>query len=68
MSVSKFRNIADMPPLPHVTGPGVERRVRAMWRRMRTLRPRRTMVRGVRKFRTIEEAQAARSAVLTSNR
>lgn len=59
MGVHKYRSVEDM-PRPELARGDVAARVRAVWRRARALAPAPGIVRGVRKFRTIEEANAAR--------
>lgn len=60
MPVQRFRGVEEMPRPPLVTGPTLVRRIRAVWRRARLFAPPRTRVRGVRRFRSIAEADAAR--------
>lgn len=60
MSVTKYRSVADMPPPERVTGDALVDRIRAVWERSRRLCPP-AYTPGVQKFRSIEEAQAARA-------
>lgn len=67
MPVERFRSIEEMNDAPLLTpaGQGFERFVRHNMRWWATVR--RTYPRGVFKFRTIEQAQAAREAVTAGN-
>jgi len=60
----KFRSIEEMNLTPLPAAPGNDRkllqRIDRLWRRAMKLRPRRPWPRGVFRFRSIEEAQAAR--------
>ena len=48
-----------MPPLPRVTGEGLARRIRAVWRRSRIFAGKPRNWRGVRRFRSIDDASTA---------
>jgi hypothetical protein len=65
--VKKYRSVEDMPPVPPPeTVDELMRRISALWARSWAMSP---MVypRGVFKFRTLEEAQAARERVTQEN-
>lgn len=67
MPVKKYRSVADMPPVPTPENPEeLWRRITALWARSWVLSP---MIypKGVFKFRSIEEAQAARERVTQEN-
>lgn len=68
MRVQKFRSVEDMPPAHLVERPGLDLgdRIRAMWRRSALLFPRQ-FPKGVRKYRTLEEADADREAMLRAD-
>ena len=59
MPVQKFRSAAEMPRPPRATGPELEARIRALWNRAFLLSPP-DYVRGVQRFRSIEEANEER--------
>jgi len=59
MPVRKYRSVEDMPPPPASSAALVDR-IRAVWERARLLAPPPAIPRGVARFRTIEEANAAR--------
>jgi len=60
--VKKFRSAADMPRPPRATDGGeVLDHMRAMWRRAALLAPPAIVPRGLTRFRTIQEANAARA-------
>ncbi len=59
MSVTKYRDVAEMPPLPLVSGPELAQRIRSVWARARRL-ARACRAPGVQRFASIEEAQQAR--------
>lgn len=59
MSVTKYRSVELMPPVPRVVGADLADRIRAAWALARRLSgPLNTP--GVQKFKTLEEAQRAR--------
>jgi hypothetical protein len=61
MPVTRYRDVAEMPPPPLATGEELARRIRQVWARaakLGRLRP----PRGVQRFASIEEAQEARDA------
>jgi hypothetical protein len=60
MSVHRYRSVAEMPPPKRAQGDLLER-IRAVWKRAFQLAPP-APPRGVRRFKTIEEANAAREA------
>lgn len=64
MPVIKFRSIEEMNRTPLPVAPGSDQkllqRIDRLWRRAMKLRPRRPWPRGVFRFCSIEEAQAAR--------
>lgn len=61
MPVRKFRSVADM-PRPEASGSAtLVSRIRALWKRSRLMAPPVIITRGVARFRTIEEANAART-------
>jgi hypothetical protein len=60
MPVQKFRSVEEMPRPERVVAPDLADRIRALWRRARLLSPPAPMKRGVTRFRSIEEANAAR--------
>lgn len=62
MSVQKFRSVSDMPRPERARGADVIRRIRVLWRRARVLAPPVVVPRGVTRFRSIEDANAARDA------
>jgi hypothetical protein len=67
MPVKKYRSVADMPPVPPPeTLEELWKRITALWARSWALSP---MIypKGVFKFRSIEEAQAARERVTQEN-
>lgn len=59
MPVTKYRSAAEMPALPRSSDDELIARIRASWTRAFLLSPR-SMPRGVRRFRSIEEANADR--------
>lgn len=59
MSVERYRTVVDMPALGRVTE-RLEERVRAVWRRARLLAPGSSYTPGVTRFRSVDEARAAR--------
>jgi DNA-binding response OmpR family regulator len=61
--VEKFRSVADMPPLESASPADVAARIRAVLRRAAALAGN-DCPRGVQRFRTLEEAQAARDVAL----
>ena len=61
MPVARYRDVADMPPLPLATGEELARRVRWVWARAAKL-GRLEPPRGVQRFSSVEEAQEARCA------
>lgn len=58
MAVEKFRSVADMPRLPRVTGERLAEAIAEAWE-WGQIRGARSIVRGVRRFRTMEDAQIA---------
>ncbi|MCG8417087.1 MAG: hypothetical protein MJE77_03975 [Proteobacteria bacterium] len=63
MSVSKYRNVDEMPPPPRVTGQDLANRIRAVWARARHLAGP-AYVTGVQKFASVEDAQLAREQAI----
>jgi hypothetical protein len=61
MTVSKYRSVADMPPLVPASGEALVIRIRALWNRSFVLSPP-DFARGVTRFRNLDEANAARVA------
>lgn len=61
MAVERFRDARDMPPLGRVVGPGLLDTIAGVWEWAHVRQPP-AIERGVRRFRTIEEASAARRA------
>jgi hypothetical protein len=59
MPVHKYRSVSDMPPPGRAEDPDLASRIRVLWARAFLLHPR-APHRGVRRFRTIAEANAAR--------
>ncbi len=59
MSVQKYHDVAEMPPLKRVTGDKLASRIRAVWARSRLL-TKYSYTPGVLKFANIEEANHAR--------
>lgn len=68
MPVQKFRSVEDMPPVPwcEALDEACLRRIAKLWARSSAF-SRRIYPRGVFKFRSIEEAQAARERVTQEN-
>lgn len=64
MSLSKYRDAVDMPPPPRVQGADLADRIRALWARAFAFCPL-DPPRGVQRFRSIEEAGAARDRATT---
>jgi hypothetical protein len=60
MPVSKYRSVADMPRPELVFGAGLASQIRALWRRSFLLSPP-AFPRGVARFRSIAEANEART-------
>lgn len=60
MAVTKYRSVADLPRPARVEGDVLPSRIRALWNRSVLLSPR-DFPRGVTRFRSIEEANAARA-------
>jgi hypothetical protein len=60
MPVEKYRSVEDMPRPTHDGDTPLSVRIRALWNRSRALTPGIAFVRGVQRFRSIEEANAAR--------
>lgn len=65
MPVTKFRSVADMPAPLSDSGKDLIARIRALWNRAFLLSPP-DIPRGVQRFSSIEEANRARLARLTS--
>ncbi len=63
MPVERFRDVAEMPPLPLASGETLTARIRAVWGRSWRLADVRWPP-GVQRFRSLEEAQVARNAVV----
>jgi len=61
MTVSKYRSVADMPPIAPASGEALIARIRALWNRSFALSPP-DFARGVTRFRNLDEANAARGA------
>jgi hypothetical protein len=61
MPVTRYRSVSEMPRPPRAEASELTRRIRSLWRRVLTMAPK-DVPRGVQRFRTIEEAQAARAA------
>jgi len=57
--VAKYRHVEQMPPTPRAGDGELAARITTLWRRARRFAPL-SVVSGVRRFRTIEEANAAR--------
>jgi hypothetical protein len=68
MPVQKFRSVEDMPPVPWCDPQSEDclRRIAKLWARSSAFSAR-VYPRGVFKFRSIEEAQAARERVTQEN-
>lgn len=66
--VQKFRSVEDMPQAHLIERPDLDLsdRIRSMWRRSALLFPRQ-FPKGVRKYRTLEEADADREAMLDAD-
>ena len=62
MPVRKYRSVEAMPRPARVADAELVARVRAVWNRARTLAPPLAIPRGVTRFRTIADANAARDA------
>ena len=60
MPVTKYRHVEQMPPTPRAGDGELAERITTLWRRARRFAPV-SVVPGVQRFRTIEEANAARS-------
>ena len=65
MTVSKYRDVAAMPPMPRVSGQKLTQRIRAVWARARRLAGP-AYVPGVQKFASIEAAQEAREQAIAA--
>lgn len=63
MTISKYRDVGDMPPPPRVTGQNLADRIRVVWARARRLAGP-AYVTGVQKFASIEAAQLAREQAI----
>ncbi len=63
MPVTRYKDVADMPPPPRPTGPALIRRIREVMARAARMAGS-GYPKGVHRFRTLEEAQAARQAVV----
>ena len=62
MPVTKYRSVADMPRPERITDPAsLIARIRAVWGRAALLAPPPVVPRGVTRFRSIEEANLART-------
>ena len=61
MSVTRYRDISHMPRVPTDTGAPIDARIAAAWDRAH-LFGRLPLPKGVQRFRSITEAQAARAA------
>ncbi len=59
MPVTRYRHVADMPPVPRAEPQELADRIRAAWRRAAVLAGL-APPRGVQRFRSLDEAQAAR--------
>ena len=62
MPVERYRDVRDMPPLPRPVGAELLRSIAAVWERAH-LRAPPDIPAGVERFRSLEEAQAARQAL-----
>lgn len=62
MTVTKYRSVEEMPRPGRAENDRLLARIRAVWERARALAPPRELRRGVRRFRSLEEANAAQSA------
>lgn len=60
MTVTKYRDAQDMPPVPLPGAETLTARIRALWARAHLLSPH-APPRGLQRFRSIEEANAARA-------
>lgn len=60
MPVEKYRSVEDMPRPARIVGDDLPAHIRALFRRARLLSPPALITRGVQRFRSIEEANAAR--------
>lgn len=61
MPVERYRDVSEMPPPPRATGSDLADRIRDVWNRAATLAHLEPL-RGVQRFRSLEEAEAARAA------
>lgn len=59
MPIEKYKRVEDMPSPALIYGPDLADRIRALWNRARILSPP-DFKRGVTRFKSIEEAAAAR--------
>ncbi len=59
MPVEKYRDVADMPRISRVRDSELPERITMLWRRAARLAPP-NVVAGIQRFRSIEEANAAR--------
>lgn len=63
MSIEKYRDVRDMPPVSRTTGAALPLRIRATWARARRLAGGPYMV-GVQKFTSLQTAQEARTQAI----
>ncbi len=61
MPVQKYRSVSEMPAPPNAPGDRLAERIRALWNRAFLLSPP-DFVRGVTRFKSIDEADAARTS------
>ncbi len=59
MPVSKYRDVAEMPPPPRLSSSNLGAQIRAVWERAHLISPP-EIVPGVVRFRTIEQSNEAR--------
>jgi hypothetical protein len=59
LPVQRYRDVRDMPPLPRPTGAELLRAIAAVWERAHLRAPADIPV-GVERFRSLDDAQAAR--------
>ncbi len=59
MPFSKYRSVEEMPRPERVSDEQLADRIRALWKRARRFAPPATIIRGVQRFRGVEELDAA---------
>ena len=64
MPVSKYRSVEQMPPAPRASDDELAERITAAWSRARRYAPL-SIVPGVQRFRSVEDANAARGEATT---